>query len=99
MPSLLILICSDIFITQCLRDQFVRDVFKWGVVKTYSRFSRRITCIRWHPNYHDVVAFASYAGDIQLCYMSDPTRDIWVEGVRMLDIGNVEQVFVYFQMA
>ena len=67
---------------QSLRDQFVSSLSKWSVVKTASRFSRRITCIQWHPSYHNVVTFASYAGDIYLWNQSDSSKDVFVEGVR-----------------
>ena len=65
----------------CLKLRFVEEASTWTVHKTLSPFNRRVTAIEWHPVYHNVVAFASHGGDIQLWCYEDPSRDLIVRGL------------------
>lgn len=66
----------------CLKQRFVEDAATWSVHKTLSPFVRRVTAIEWHPVRHNVVAFASHAGDIQLWnYENPPPSDLTVRGM------------------
>lgn len=39
---------------------------EWQVAHTNSCFSRRVTCLRWHPTHPETVAYGTHAGDIVL---------------------------------
>ena len=65
-----------------LKRRFVEDeVPTWGVRGTLSPFTRRVMAIEWHPLLHDVVAFASHGGDIQLWSFQDSSRDLFLRGL------------------
>ena len=65
----------------CLRERFLEETPTWNISKTASPFKRRVTCLEWHPTYHNVVAVASHAGDILLWNYEEPSRNIFNEGV------------------
>ena len=65
----------------CLKQRFLEDALTWSVHKTLSPFSRRVTVIEWHPVYHNVVAFASHGGDIQLWNYEDSSRNLNIRGL------------------
>lgn len=65
----------------CLKQRFVENAATWRVHKTLSPFTRRVTVIEWHPTYHNMVAFASHGGDIQLWNYDDSSRDLNIRGL------------------
>ena len=65
----------------CLRERFLEETPTWNISKTASPFKRRVTCLEWHPTYHNVVAVASHAGDILLWNYEEPNRNIFIEGI------------------
>lgn len=64
-----------------LKQRFVEDAATWTVHRTLSPFTRRVTAIEWHPVYHNVVAFASHGGDVQLWSYEDQSRSRKIEGL------------------
>ena len=64
-----------------LKQRFVEEAASWSVRKTLSPFTRRVTALEWHPVYHNMVAFASHGGDIQLWNHEDPSRNVFVRGL------------------
>eukprot|EP00731_Ephydatia_muelleri_P028281 Em0019g1154a len=64
-----------------LRTDFIEAVHSWGVQKTASPFNRRVTCIEWHPAYHNLLAVSSHGGDIYLWNVDDPSKDVFLEGI------------------
>ena len=65
----------------CLKQKFLEEAAAWSVNKTFSPFTRRVTALEWHPVYHNVVAFASHGGDIQLWNFDDSSRNVFVRGL------------------
>ena len=72
---------SQSAVRDCLRGRFVENASCWSIYKTNSPFNRRITCIEWHPNYHNAVAFASHGGDILLWNCDEPSRGDFIQGM------------------
>ena len=64
-----------------LKQRFVEDAATWTVHRSLSPFKRRVTAIEWHPVYHNVVAFASHGGDVQLWSYEDQSRSRKLEGL------------------
>ena len=65
-----------------LKQRFVEEAASsWCVRETLSPFTRRVTALEWHPVCHNVVAFASHGGDIQLWNYDDPSRNVFVRGL------------------
>ena len=53
-------------VRSCLGDRFLSHSSQWTVYRSDAPFKRRVTCLEWHPTYHNAVAFGSHAGDILL---------------------------------
>lgn len=53
-------------VRSCLGDRFLSHSSQWTVHRSDAPFKRRVTCVEWHPIYHNAVAFGSHAGDILL---------------------------------
>ena len=56
----------------------------WSVLRATDRFSRRVTCVEWHPDprFHDkAVAFGTHGGDILLWNFEELERNQTIEGV------------------
>ncbi len=68
-------------VKSCLKSRFVEEASQWTVYKTASPFNRRVTCIEWHPTYHNVAAFAAHSGSVYLWNAEDPSRDHVIEGI------------------
>ena len=64
-----------------LRTDFIEAVHSWGVQKTASPFNRRVTCIEWHPAYHNLLAVSSHGGDIYLWNVEDKSKDVFFQGM------------------
>lgn len=64
-----------------LRTNFIEAAHSWGVQKTASPFNRRVTCIEWHPVYHNLLAVSSHGGDIYLWNVDDASKDVFFQGM------------------
>ncbi|MBN3292027.1 DDB2 protein, partial [Polypterus senegalus] len=51
---------------QCLQQPFVRSLSSYKLFRVASPFTRRVTCLEWHPTHPSTVAVGSKGGDIIL---------------------------------
>ena len=79
---------------QDFSDYFIEQAPQWTVHERIAPFSRRTTCIDWHPTYMDVLAVSSHGGDIYVWNLHDKLKEIMHQGVRWnllycCDFGNL----------
>lgn len=72
------------YVENSARERFLSTSQHWKVYRTASPFTRRVTCVKWHPRYPDVVAFGAHSGDILLWNFDRPNvSDPVIKGVGM----------------
>lgn len=68
----------------CLRWRLKERCSRWQVAHVNSCFTRRVTCLRWHPIHPEVVAYGAHSGDIVLWNYTKPASDSpKIEGLGM----------------
>ena len=68
----------------CLGWRLKESCSRWQVVHTNSCFTRRVTCLRWHPQHRETVAYGTHAGDIVLWNYNKPSTECpKIEGLGM----------------
>ena len=65
----------------CLRERFIKSSTYWSIYKVLSPSTRRVTCLEWHPTYHNSVAYGCHSGDILLWNLEDPNRNQFIKGL------------------
>lgn len=59
----------------CLEWRLKEQCSRWEVVHANSCFTRRVTCIRWHPLHPETVAYGAHSGDIVLWNYGKPALE------------------------
>lgn len=71
---------------RCLARRLREECSHWQVAHANSCFTRRVTCLRWHPTLPQSVAYGTHAGDIVLWDYTKPATDsLKIEGLGMGD--------------
>lgn len=71
-------------VCSCLGWRLKDSCSQWQVAHTNSCFTRRVTCLRWHPQNRETVAYGTHAGDIVLWNYNKPATECpKIEGLGM----------------
>ncbi|XP_060619456.2 DNA damage-binding protein 2 isoform X1 [Anolis sagrei] len=65
---------------KCLQVPFVRSLHSYRLFRSASPFSRRITCLEWHPTHPSTVVVGSKGGDIILWDYEVLNKTCFIEG-------------------